>query len=58
MRHCGSAAQDPRLFYHAGMIARANGDGVLGATYLRRAFALNPQFDPFQAIRARKALDS
>ena len=49
--------QDPRLYYHAGMIARANGERTLGAAYLRRALALNPQFDPLQAVRARKALD-
>ena len=50
--------QDPRLFYHAGMIARASGQRALSKTYLRRALALNPHFDPLQAVRAREALDS
>jgi len=48
--------QDPRLFYHAGMIANAAGDPTLARTYLARALALNPQFDPLQARTAHKAL--
>ncbi len=48
--------QDARLFYHAGLIARASGNPVLARAYLRRALALNPQFDPLQAIKARRAL--
>jgi tetratricopeptide (TPR) repeat protein len=47
--------QDPRLFYHAGMIARAAGERTLARTYLGRALTLNPQFDPLQAIKAREA---
>ncbi len=50
--------QDAKLFYHAGMIARAAGNPPLARAYLQRALALNPQFDPLQAIVARKALDS
>ena len=49
--------RDARLFYHAGMIARAAGDAASARDYLRRALALNPQFDPLQAFIARKALD-
>jgi len=49
--------QDPRLFYHAGMIARAAGKRAPSQRYLQRALALNPQFDPLQAIRARAALE-
>jgi len=48
--------KDARLFYHAGMIARAAGDQPAARTYLERALALNPQFDPLQAAIARRAL--
>ncbi len=47
---------DPRLFYHAGLIARANGDRAGARRYLQRALALNPEFEPLQAIKAREAL--
>jgi len=50
--------QDPRLFYHAGMIARAAGQRALARAYLERALTLNPQFDPLQAIKAREALQT
>lgn len=49
--------RDARLLYHAGMIALASGDRVSARDYLKRALALNPQFDPLQAVNARKALD-
>ena len=49
--------QDARLFYHAGMIARAAGDESASRDYLRRALELSPQFDPVQAPLARKALE-
>src|SRR5712691_6811260 len=49
--------KDARLFYHAGMIARAAGDKNGARDYLKRALALNPQFDPLQAPIARKALE-
>jgi len=48
--------KDARLFYHAGMIARAAGDQPAARTHLERALALNPQFDPLQAAIARRAL--
>jgi len=48
--------QDARLFYHAGMIARAAGDEAAARDHLRRALMLNPQFDLLQAAIARKAL--
>lgn len=48
--------RDARLFYHAGRIARAAGDESAARSYLRRALALNPRFDPLQAAIARKAL--
>lgn len=47
--------RDARLFYHAGMIARASGDKATGAAFLQRALALNPNFDPLQSEIARKA---
>jgi tetratricopeptide (TPR) repeat protein len=48
--------QDARLFYHAGMIARAAGDVDEARRYLKRALDLSPQFDPVQAPLARKTL--
>ncbi len=47
---------DPKLLYRAGMIARAAGDESLAASYLQRALALSPEFDPLQAAKAREAL--
>ncbi len=47
---------DPKLLYHAGMIARAAGDKTRARDYLKRALALSPQFDPLQAKTAREAL--
>lgn len=48
--------QDPRILYHAGMIAQHFGDTRHARQYLQTALALNPQFDPFYADRARAAL--
>ena len=48
--------RDARLFYHAGMIAKAAGDRARAREYLTRALTLSPAFDPFQAPRARQAL--
>lgn len=48
--------RDARLFYHAGMIARAAGDTITADDYLKRALTLNPSFDPLQARFARQAL--
>jgi len=49
--------RDAKLFYHAGMIAHAAGDEVAARDYLKRALALNPQFDPLQVVSARKILE-
>lgn len=49
--------RDAKLFYHAGMIARAAGEKEGGRAYLKQALTLNPQFDPLQATVARKALE-
>lgn len=48
---------DAKLFYHAGMIARAAGDEPAARDFLQRALTLNPQFDPLQALIAGKALE-
>ena len=48
--------KDAKLFYHAGMIARAAGDSVEAQRWLKAALTLNPAFDPLQAEFARKAL--
>jgi tetratricopeptide (TPR) repeat protein len=50
--------RDARLFYHAGMIAKAAGDNAAAADYLKRALALNPQFDALQSLTAQKTLES
>ena len=50
------STRDSKLFYHAGMIARANGERKLGNDFLRRSLALNACFDPLQATVARKML--
>ncbi len=49
--------QDARLFYHAGLIARAAGDEAAARAHLQRALQLNPQFDPLQAQQAAAALN-
>jgi len=49
--------RDAKLFYHAGMIARAAGDAAGARQYLQRALDLNAHFDPLQAELARKALN-
>lgn len=48
--------RDPRLLYHAGMIANALGDRAQGAKYLQQALAINPSFDVLQAAVARRTL--
>lgn len=48
--------REPRLLYHAGMIAYALGDRKQGAKHLQQALALNPSFDVIQAEVARRTL--
>jgi tetratricopeptide (TPR) repeat protein len=50
--------RDAKLFYHAGMIAKAAGDQATAVDYLQRALTLNPQFDALQSLNARKTLES
>ncbi len=54
----GQGTEDALLFYHAGMIARAQSDRPAARTYLARALALNPYFDPAAPLVARAVLDS
>lgn len=48
--------QDPRIQFHAGMIALHAGRNAEASRRLETALELNPQFDPFYADRARAAL--
>ena len=50
--------RDPKLLYHAGMIAIALGDNQKGAGYLKQALAINPFFDVMQAEIAKDKLAS
>jgi tetratricopeptide (TPR) repeat protein len=50
--------RDAKLFYHAGMIARAAGNNVSARDYLKRALSLSPQFDPLQALVAKERLNA
>ncbi len=53
--HLGT--RDARLFYHAGMIARARGNRDAAADYLGRALKLNKHFDLLQSRIAIQALE-
>lgn len=48
--------RDPRILYHAGLVAAANGDSQKGADYLRQALDINPFFDVLQAEIAKRKL--
>ena len=50
--------QDAMLFYHAGMIARAAGHSKDARTFLTRALAISPMFDPAAPAIARATLDA
>ncbi|HYP50481.1 MAG TPA: tetratricopeptide repeat protein [Pyrinomonadaceae bacterium] len=50
--------RDPRLLYHAGMIALSTGDNQKAADYLKQALAINPNFDILQADIAREKLNA
>ncbi len=50
--------RDPRLLYHAGLIANARGDHRAAATYLKNALAIDPAFNVLQADEARLMLRS
>ena len=48
--------KDARLWYHAGLIALANGQAAEASTYLGDALALGPALDPVARQRATTAL--
>jgi len=50
--------RDPRLFYHAGMIALSTGDNQKGADYLKQALSISPSFDILQAEVAKEKLNA
>ena len=47
---------DALMFYHAGMIAQAQGDSSSARNYLQHALEINPHFSPLYAPRAQQAL--
>ena len=47
---------EPGFYYHAGMIALAQGRQPEAARFLSRALELNPKFDPIQAPIAKQKL--
>ncbi len=49
-------SHDPKLLYHAGMIAAANGDNKKAIQFLSDALSLNPSFDILQADIAKDKL--
>jgi tetratricopeptide (TPR) repeat protein len=51
-----SGAADPKLWYHAGLIAVANGRPAEAKANLNRALALGPALDPLSRSRAQAAL--
>ena len=51
-----AGTKDARLWYHAGLIALANGRPDEAATDLRSALALGPALDPIARERATDAL--
>ena len=48
--------KDAKLYYHAGMIAKAAGDPTQAVWLLKAALSINPAFDSLQAENAKKAL--
>ena len=48
--------QDARLYYHAGMIARAMGNDEAARNWLEKALAVNPGFSVLGADEARRTL--
>lgn len=48
--------QDALMLFHAGMIARSQGDAATAHGYLTRALELNPHFSPIYGPAAREAI--
>ena len=57
VRALSRGTRDPKLYYHAGMIARAQGRTAEARRLLSDALRMNPHFDPLQAPFARAVLD-
>lgn len=55
-RALGLGTRDPKLLYHAGMIAAAQGDADEARRLLTEALTINPGFDLLQARVARQTL--
>lgn len=55
-RKQADAVANPKLLYHAGMIAKAEGERARARDLLRRAHSISPKFDPYQAPIAQRAL--
>jgi hypothetical protein len=53
-----AGTRDARLWYHAGLIAAANGDTAGARSNLTAALALGPALDPVARDRAEAALDA
>jgi tetratricopeptide (TPR) repeat protein len=47
---------EPAFYFHAGMIARANGNSEVARKHLARALELNPEFQPRLSAEARAVL--
>lgn len=56
-RALSRGTRDSRLYYHAGMIAKAQGRTAEARSLLSQALRMNPHFDLLQAPVARAALD-
>ncbi len=54
--HLGT--QDATILYHAGMIAKSQGDRNAARDWLNAALTLNPSFSPLYAPEARNALNA
>jgi tetratricopeptide (TPR) repeat protein len=57
-RALGFGVPDARIAYHAGMIAKAQGDAARARRFLDQALRRSPEFDVLQAARARHALSA
>jgi tetratricopeptide (TPR) repeat protein len=56
VRALSRGTRDPKLYYHAGMIARAQGRSAEARRLLSEALRMNPHFDLLQAPVARAVL--
>ncbi|HYO42278.1 MAG TPA: tetratricopeptide repeat protein [Candidatus Limnocylindrales bacterium] len=53
-----AGTRDARLWYHAGLVAAANGESDAARAYLRDALALGPALDPVARARATSSLET